>query len=322
MGGNHTLTKFILLGITDSPCTQALLFGLFLLIYIVTLVGNIGIMVLARVVPSLHTPMYFFLTHFSFADVCYSTVISPKMLADLLSENKTISFAGCAVQFHFFAFFATAECHLLAAMAYDRYVAICNPLLYVAVISSRARGRLVALSYALAFLSAAIYTGCTFGGSFCGPKRIDHFFCDLSPVLKLVCSDTRTGEMVIFALVVINTVGTSAAILVSYTCILHAVLRMRSAQSRSRAFHTCTSHLAAVSLFYGTIFFMYLQPVSSHGSLDKVASIVYTVATPVLNPFIYSPRNKEVKGALVRCRRRILNLLNRCPCERAVSGGE
>ncbi|NXW83182.1 O1020 protein, partial [Alopecoenas beccarii] len=307
MGGNHTQTKFVLLGITDSPRAQTLLFGLFLLIYVVTLVGNIGIIVLVWVVPSLHTPMYFFLTHFSFAEVCYSTVISPKMLADLLSENKTISFAGCAMQFHFFAFFATAECHLLAAMAYDRYVAICNPLLYMTVISSHARWRLVALSYLLAFLSAAIYTSCTFGGSFCGPNRIDHFFCDISPVLKLVCSDTRSSEVAIFAFVIINTVGTSTIILVSYTCILRAVLRTRLTQSRSRAFHTCTSHLTAVSLFYGTIFFMYLQPVSSHGSLDKVASIVYTVVTPMLNPFIYSLRNKEVKGALVRFRRRMLN---------------
>ncbi|NWW97861.1 O1020 protein, partial [Caloenas nicobarica] len=302
--GNHTQTKFILLGITDSPCARALLFGLFLLIYIVTLAGNIGITVLAWVVPSLHTPMYFFLTHFSFADICYSTVISPKMLADLLSENKTISFAGCAMQFHFFAFFATAECRLLAAMAYDRHVAICNPLLYVTVISSHVRRRLVALSYLLAFLSAVIYTNCTFGGSFCGPNQIDHFFCDISPVLKLVCSDTRTSEMAVFAFVVMNTVGTSTIILVSDTCILPAVLRMRSAQSRSRAFHTCASHLTAVSLSYGTIFFMYLQPASSHGSLDKVASIVYAVVTPMLNPFIYSLRNKEVKDALVKCRRR------------------
>nr|XP_021138196.1 olfactory receptor 1020-like [Columba livia] len=319
MGGNHTQTKFILLGITDSPCAQALLFGLFLLIYIVTLVGNIGIMVLAWVVPSLHTPMYFFLTHFSFVDVCYSTVVSPKMLVDLLSENKTISFAGCAMQFHFFAFFATVECYLLATMAYDRYVAICNPLLYVTVISSHVRRRLVALSYLLAFLSAAIYTSCTFGGSFCGPNRIDHFFCDTGPVLKLVCSNTHTSEMVIFAFVLINTVGTSTIILVSYACILHTVLRMCSARSRSRAFHTCTSHLTAISLFYGTIFFMYLRPASSHSSLDKVTSIVYTVVTPMFNPFIYSLRNKEVKGALVKCRRRMLNLLNRCPCKRAAS---
>lgn len=315
MGGNHTQTKFVLLGITDSPHVQAPLFGLFLSIYIVTLVGNIGIMVLVWVVPSLHTPMYFFLTHFSFADVCYSTVISPKMLADLLSENKTISFAGCVMQFHSIAFFVTAECHLLAVMAYDRHVAICNPLLYVMVISSHVCRRLVASSYIIAFLSAIIYTGCTFGGSFCGPNQIDHFFCDISPMLKLTCSDTHSSEMVIFAFVAINGMGTSTIILLSYICILRTVLRMCSARSRSRAFNTCASHLMAVSLFYGTIFFMYLRPMSSHHSLDKVASIFYTVVTPMLNPFIYSLRNKEVKGALVKCRRR---MLNRCRHQRVV----
>ncbi|NXI95764.1 O1020 protein, partial [Psophia crepitans] len=302
---NHTQIKFILLGITESPYVQAPLFGLFLLIYIITLVGNIGIMVLVWMVPSLHTPMYFFLTHFSFADVCCATVISPKMLTDLLSENKTISFAGCVMQFHCFAFFAAAECHLLAVMAYDRHVAICNPLLYMTVISSHVCRQLVASSYLIAFLSAIIYTACTFGGSFCGPNQINHFFCDASPVLKLACSDTRSNEMVIFAFVAINAVGTSVIVLLSYICILRMVLRMHSAWSRSRAFNTCACHLIAVSLFYGTIFFTYLQPASSHSSLDKVASIFYTIVTPMLNPFIYSLRNKEVKCALAKCRRRM-----------------
>ncbi|NXK44232.1 O1020 protein, partial [Chauna torquata] len=307
MGGNHTLTKFILLGITDCPFAQVPLFGLFLLIYIFTLVGNIGIMVLVWIVPSLHTHMYFFLTHFSFTDVCYSTVISPKMLADLLSENKTISFAGCVMQFHGFSFFATAECHLLAVMAYDRYVAIRSPLLYVVVISRRVRRQLVAASYLIAFLSAIVYTVCAFGGFFCGPNQIDHFFCDISPVLKLVCSDTHSSEMIVFVFVAVNAVGTGMVILLSYICILCTVLRMRSAGSRSRAFNTCASHLIAVSLFYGTIFFMYLQPASSHSSLDKVVSVFYTVVTPMLNPLIYSLRNQEVKDALVKCRRKVLN---------------
>ncbi|NXP53797.1 O1020 protein, partial [Heliornis fulica] len=299
-----TQTEFILLGISSSPRTQAPLFGLFLLIYIVTLAGNIGIMALVWVVPSLHTPMYFFLTHFSLADVCYSTFISPKMLADLLSENNTISFAGCVVQFHGFAFFATVECHLLAVMAYDRHVAICNPLLYVTVISRHVCHQLVASAYLIAFLSAIIYTASTFGVSFCGANRIDHFFCDVNPMLKLACSDTHSNEMVIVAFVAINAVGTSGVILLSYSSILLTVLRMGSAGSRSRAFNTCASHLTAVSLFYGTLFFMYLQPASRHSSLDKVASLFYTVVTPMLNPFIYSLRNKEVKDALVKCRRR------------------
>ncbi|XP_061223692.1 olfactory receptor 5AP2-like [Neopsephotus bourkii] len=307
MGGNHTQIKFILLGITDNPCAQTPLFVLFLLIYIVTLVGNFGIIILVRVSPSLHTPMYFFLTHFAFTDICYSTVISPRMLADLLAEDKTISFTGCMMQFLIFVFFAAIECHLLAMMAYDRHVAICQPLLYVTIISSRVCWQLVASSYLFAFLSAIIYTWCVFGGSFCGPNHIDHYFCDKVPVVKLVCSDTHSTEMVIFAFVTINVVGTSMVILLSYISIIRTVLRMCSAQSRARAFNTCASHLMAVSIFFGTGFFMYLQPSSSHRSLDKVVSIFYTVVTPMLNPFIYSLRNKEVKGALLKCGRRLFH---------------
>ncbi|XP_068004323.1 olfactory receptor 5AP2-like [Melanerpes formicivorus] len=307
MAGNDSQGGFLLLGITDSPRGQSLLFGLFLLIYVVTLLGNIGLMVLVWLVPSLHTPMYFFLTHLSFSDVCNSTVISPKMLTALWSGKKTISFAACVTQFHGFSLFATAECHLLAVMAYDRYVAVCKPLLYLPAFSGRVCWQLVASSYLLAFLSATIYTSCTFGGSFCGPQQIDHFFCDASPVLKLSCSATRGREKVISLLVALNGVATGTTILVSYICILCTVLRMSSAQSSSRAFKTCLSHLGAVSLYYGTIFFMYLQPVSSHGRRDKVVSIFYTVITPMLNPFIYSLRNKEVQGALVKCSSRVLN---------------
>ncbi|XP_057258519.1 olfactory receptor 8U1-like [Pezoporus wallicus] len=307
MGGNHTQIDFILLGITDSPCLQTPLFVLFLLIYIVTQVGNVGIIILVLVSPSLHTPMYFFLTHFAFTDICYSTVISPRMLADLLSEDKTISFTGCMMQLLTFAFFAISECHLLAMMAYDRHIAICHPLLYVTIISSRVCWQLVASSYLFAFLTAITYTWCTFGGSFCGPNSTDHFFCELFPVLKLVCSDTHSSEMVIFAFVTINAVGAIVVIFLSYMSIIHTVLRMCSAQRRARAFHTCASHLMAVSMYFGTGFFMYLQPPSSHRSLDKVASIFYAVLIPMLNPFIYSLRNREVKGSLVKCGRRIFS---------------
>ncbi|XP_033920376.1 olfactory receptor 1020-like [Melopsittacus undulatus] len=300
MGGNQTQIKLILLGITDSPRAQTPLFVLFLLTYIVSLVGNVGIITLVRVSPSLHTPMYFFLTQFAFMDICYSTAISPRMLADLLSEDKTISFTACMMQFFTFAFFGISECHLLAMMAYDWHVAICQPLLYVTIISSRVCWQLVASSYLFAFLSAIIYTWSVFGGSFCGPNHIDHFFCDVSPVLKLVCSDTHSSEMVIFAFLTINAVGASVVILLSYISILRTVLRMCSAHSRARAFHTCASHLMAVSMYFGPAFFMYLQPPSSHRSLDKVASIFYAMVTPMLNPFIYSLRNKEVKGALLK----------------------
>ncbi|KQL59462.1 olfactory receptor 8K3-like protein [Amazona aestiva] len=220
------------------------------------------------------------------------------------SNNQNIKSSS---QFLTFAFFSTIECHLLAMMAYDLHVAICQPLLYVSIISSRVCWQPVAASYLFAFLSAIIYTWCVFGGSFCGPNRIDHFFCDEVPVLKLVCSDTHNSEMVIFAFITINVVGMSVVILLSYISILCTVLRMCSTHSRARAFHTCASHLMAVASFFGTKFFMYLQPPSSHWSLDKVASIIYTVVTPMLNPFIYSLRNKEVKAALVKCRSRFFN---------------
>ncbi|RMB97925.1 hypothetical protein DUI87_25403 [Hirundo rustica rustica] len=308
MGGNHTQPTFILLGITDAPWAQAPLFGLFLLIYAITLVGNIGLMVLVWVAPSLHTPTYFFLTHLSLADVCYSTVISPRMLTDLLPGDKTISWAACLAQFRLFALFVTAECHLLAAMAYDRHVAVCRPLSCVTLVSPRACWRLVAWSYLVAFLCALVYTGCTFGGSFCGPRRVDHFFCDASPVLRLACSDTRGSEVAIFALAAANGLGTGAVVLLSYGRILRAVLGMRSAPGRAGAFRTCASHSVSVSLFYGTLFFVYLQPASRHGGRDKVASVFYTVVSPMLNPFIYSLRNKEVRAALGKCRRRVLNL--------------
>ncbi|XP_061200124.1 olfactory receptor 5AP2-like [Neopsephotus bourkii] len=307
MGGNHTQAKFILLGITESPYAQTPLFVLFLLIYIVTLVGNLSIITVVRVSPSLHTPMYFFLTHFAFIEICYSTVISPRMLADLLAEDKTISFLGCMMQFLTFGFLADVECHLLAMMAYDRYVAICHPLFYVTIISSRFCWQLIASSYILAFLSAIISTWCVFGDSFCGPNRIDHYFCDEFPMLKLVCADTHSSEMLIFALAIINVVGMSVVILLSYISIIRTVLRMCSAQSRARAFNTCASHLMTVSIFFGSGFFMYLQPSSSHESMDKMASIFYTVVIPMFNPFIYSLRNKEVKGALLKCGRRLFN---------------
>uniref|UniRef100_A0A8B9FQ84 G-protein coupled receptors family 1 profile domain-containing protein n=1 Tax=Amazona collaria TaxID=241587 RepID=A0A8B9FQ84_9PSIT len=292
--GNQTHIEFILLGIKDRPYEQTPLFVLFLLIYIVTLVENVGITILIQVSPSLHTTMYFFLTHLAFTDICYST-------------DKTISFSSCMMQFLIFTFFGSAEGHLLAMMAYDQHVAICHPLLYVTIISSRVCWQLVASSYLFAFLSAIIYSWGVFGGSFCGHNRIDHFFCDFFPVLKLVCSDTHSREMVIFAFVTINGVGAIVVILLSYISVLHTVLRMCSAQSRARAFHTCASHLTAVVLFFGSAFFMYLQPPSSHGRLDKVASIFYSVVTPMLIPFIYSLRNKEVKAALVKCGRRLFN---------------
>ncbi|NXA17828.1 O1020 protein, partial [Ibidorhyncha struthersii] len=297
---NCTVNKFVLLGLAESPDVQLLLFGVFLLVYVFTLLGNVGMMTLVRTDPHLHTPMYFFLYHLSFADACYSTVIMPNMLVSFISRNKDISFSGCVAQLYSFIFFGIIECYLLAVMAYDRYAAICSPLRYVVMLPKAVCVWLVSASYTLGFLYAAIYTGCTFGGSFCNSNVIDHFFCDIGPLLKLSCSDWVLREKVIFAFVSLNGISTSGVILISYLYVLSAVLRTRSAQNRSKAFNTCASHLMVISLFYGTGFFTYLQPSNSHNGLDKVAAVFYTLVTPLLNPFIYSLRNRDVKEAFMK----------------------
>ncbi|NXL85329.1 O1020 protein, partial [Alectura lathami] len=301
---NLTAHDFILLGLAETPGMQLPLFGVFLLMYMLTLLENIGMIALVRTDRGLHTPMYFFLSHFSLVDVCYSTTIMPSMLVSLASGNKSISFVGCLAQLYSLMLFGITECYLLAIMAYDRYAAICNPLRYVVVLPKAVCIQLVSTAYALGVLHAAIYTGCVFGGSFGKSNVIDHFFCDISPLLKLLGSDRFIREWVIIAFISINGIGTSGIIMVSYMYILSTVLRMRSKQSKSRAFNTCASHLLIVSLFYGTGFFMYLLPSSSHQHLDKVVSVFYTLVTPLLNPLIYSLRNREVKEAFVRCAKR------------------
>uniref|UniRef100_A0A8C0BC85 Olfactory receptor n=1 Tax=Buteo japonicus TaxID=224669 RepID=A0A8C0BC85_9AVES len=295
---NHTtVTEFILLGLTSEPKLQTPLFMMFLMIYLITLMGNLGLITLIKTNPQLHTAMYFFLCNLSVIDLCYSSIFSPKLLIGFLVEKKTISYSACFVQHFFFLVFVTTEVLLLAVMAYDRYVAICNPLLYTISMPKRVCVQLVAGSYIGGILNSLIQTSCLLPLPFCGPNVINHYFCDTNPLLKLTCSDDHLNEVL---LVAFNGTISITIILLSYICILRTVLRTCSAQSRSRAFNTCASHLMAVSLFYGTIFFMYLQPVSSHRSLDKVVSVFYTVVTPMLNPFIYSLRNKEVKGALVK----------------------
>uniref|UniRef100_A0A670HT15 Olfactory receptor n=1 Tax=Podarcis muralis TaxID=64176 RepID=A0A670HT15_PODMU len=297
----NVTTEFILLGITSRMELKLPLFFLFLLIYIVTLVGNIGMILLIRRDPRLHTPMYFFLSNLAFVDVNYSSAITPNMLVTLLAENKRIGVIGCATQMFMFVICGSSECLLLAVMAYDRYVAICNPLRYPIIMSGKRCMWLVAGSYFLGNSYAVLHTVFTFTLSFCGPNVINHYYCDIPPLLQLSCSDTHTNETVIFAQVSINCVGTTAIILLSYACILATILKIHSAESRRKAFSTCTSHLTVVSLFYGAIFFMYLRPSSTYAlEQDKVASLFYTVVMPMLNPLIYSLRNKEVKDAFWR----------------------
>ncbi|KAM6204711.1 olfactory receptor 5AS1-like [Sarcoramphus papa] len=295
------LTEFILLGFTDRLEVEIPLFGLFLLVYATTLVGNAGLIVLIQLNACLHTPMYYFLSNLSFLDLSCSSAIAPKMLVNLLGQWKSISLIGCATQMFLFAAFADAECLILAAMAYDRYVAICHPLLYTIAMSRRVCTSMVAGAYLSGCLTSLVHTSFTFTLSFCGSNTINHFFCDIPPLLELSCSNTRINEILLFALCGFIQASTFLTIAVSYACILSTILRIHVADSRHKAFYTCTSHLTAVGLFYGALLFTYLRPSSSYSlDTDKVVSAFYTVAFPMLNPLIYSLRNKDVKDALRR----------------------
>ncbi|XP_054294337.2 olfactory receptor 5AP2-like [Pongo pygmaeus] len=262
------VSGFILLGFKDHPELQCLLFVLFLLIYMITVVGNLGMILLIKIDSHLHTPMYFFLSNLSLVDFCYSSVIAPNMLINFWVENPVISFNECATQFFFFGSFAGIEGFLLAVMAYDRYVAICKPLLYTVLMFPHLSALLVLATYLSGFVNASIHTGFTFQLSFCCSNIINHFYCDIPPLLKLSCSDAHVNEVVIFAFASFNELSCLLLILVSYLYILAAILRIHSAEGRHKAFSTCASHLVVTTIFFGTILFMYLHPSSSY-SMDQ-----------------------------------------------------
>ncbi|XP_050812915.1 olfactory receptor 1009-like isoform X2 [Gopherus flavomarginatus] len=305
--GNHSeVTEFILSGLTDRPELQVPLFAVFLLIYGVTLVGNGGMILLIKIDPRLHTPMYFFLSNLSFCDLFFSSIISPKMLLNFVAEKKSISYTACTVQMSL-SVFIDVECFLLAVMAYDRYVAICNPLLYTVTMSRQCCKWIVAGVYAVGFVDSMIYTCFIFRLSFCSSNIINHFFCDISPLLALSCSDTHINEIVMFVFMSCIIVGSLVTVLLSYVYIISTILKIRSAEGRFKAFSTCSFHLTVVALFYGTQLFVYLHPTSSYSmDTDKVVSVFYTLVIPMLNPFIYSLRNKEVKDALRRAMNKLL----------------
>ncbi|XP_006117322.2 olfactory receptor 8U3-like [Pelodiscus sinensis] len=300
--GNHSVvTEFILSGLTDRPELQVPMFLLFLLIYVTTLICNGGMILLITIDPQLHTPMYFFLRTLSFCDFCCSTVIAPKMLQTFLAERKSIPYIACAVQMYCFLVCIDIECLLLAVMAYDRYVAICNPLFYTVTMSKHRCNLLVGGVCSVGLVDALILTCCTFRLSFCRSNIIRHFFCGIAPLLPLSCSDTHINEIVMFASTCYTVVITSVIILLSYVCIISAILRIRSAEGRRKAFSTCSSHLTAVGVFHGTLIFMTLRPTSSYSmDTDKIASLFYTLMIPMLNPLIYSLRNREVKDAVMK----------------------
>ncbi|XP_003423295.2 olfactory receptor 5W2-like [Loxodonta africana] len=294
-----SLTEFHLVGITNNPEMKVTIFTLFLVVYLIILVANLGMIILIRMDSQLHTPMYFFLSHLSFSDFCYSTAVGPRMLVDLLTKDKSISFLGCALQFFIFCIFTDSECLLLAVMAFDRYKAISNPLFYTVDMSSKVCSVLMAGIYLVGMVDALIHTTLAFRLCFCGSNEINHFFCDIPPLLLLSCSDTRVNELVIFTVFGFIELSTISWVLVSYCDITLSVLKIRSAEGRFKAFSTCTSHLTAVAIFQGTMLFTYFRPSSAYSlNQDKMISLFYTLVIPMLNPLIYSLRNKDVKEAL------------------------
>ncbi|XP_016079382.1 PREDICTED: olfactory receptor 1052-like [Miniopterus natalensis] len=299
---NVTLvTEFILLGLTDRAELKAALFLLFLLVYAVSLVGNLGMVLLIRISPQLQTPMYHLLSSLSLVDACYSSVFAPKMLLNFFVERDRISFWACIVQYFLFVSLLTTEGFLLAAMAYDRYVAIASPLLYTVAMTRTVCVALVVASCAGGLINSLTHTMGLMKLSFCGPNVISHFFCDLPPLLKLSCSDTSMNELLLLIFSGVIAMITFLTVMTSYSFIVAAILRIRSAAGRRKAFSTCASHLTAVTLFYGSISFSYIQPSSQYSlEQEKVVSVLYTLVIPMLNPLIYSLRNKEVKGAVKR----------------------
>ncbi|XP_065800832.1 LOW QUALITY PROTEIN: olfactory receptor 5B3-like [Muntiacus reevesi] len=302
------VTQFFLLGLTSDPELHVPLFIMFTLIYLATLIGNLGIVTLILLDPHLHTPMYFFLSNLSLVDVCYSSAVTPTVLAGFIPGDKVISYDACAAQMFFFVAFATVENYLLASMAYDRYAAVCRPLHYTTTMTRSVCAGLATGSYVCGFLNASIHTGDTFSLSFCMFKMVHHFFCDVPAVMILSCSDRHVRELVLVYVVGFNVFFALLVILISYIFIFITILKMPSSAGYQKGLSTCASHFTAVSIFHGTIIFMYLQPSSSHSmDVDKTASVFYAVIIPLLNPLVYSLRNKEVKSAFVKVLERLVS---------------
>ncbi|XP_051022616.1 olfactory receptor 8K3-like [Acomys russatus] len=305
------MTEFILMGITDSSELQGPLFGLFLVVYLTSMVGNLGIIILTTVDHSLQTPMYFFLKHLAITDLGYSTAVGPKMLENFIVDQSTISINLCATQLAFFLVFIGSELFILSAMSYDRYVAICKPLSYTILMSQRVCWVLMATPYLYCTFVSLLITGKIFTSSFCGYNVINHFYCDCIPLLSLLCSHAQEISFIVMIFAAFDLIVSLLVVIVSYMLILTAVLRMNSAEGRRKAFSTCGSHLTVVTVFYGTLIFMYVQPQSSHSTdSDKVSSIFYTLVIPMLNPLIYSLRNKDVKFAIHRTWRNICKIFS------------
>ncbi|XP_057551483.1 olfactory receptor 10A3 [Hippopotamus amphibius kiboko] len=304
-----SVVEFILLGFSNFPKLREQLFGVFLVIYLVTLMGNATIIVIISLEQSLHVPLYLFLLNLSVVDWSFSIVIMPEMLMVLSSEKTMITFAGCFAQMYFILLFGGTECFLLGAMAYDRFAAICSPLSYPMIMNKRVFLKLVMFSWVSGIMVATVQTSWVFSFPFCGPNEINHLFCETPPVLELACADTFWFEIYAFTGTILIIMVPFLLILLSYIRILFAILRMPSTTGRQKAFSTCASHLTSVTLFYGTASMTYLQPKSGYSpETKKLMSLAYTLLTPLLNPLIYSLRNSEMKRALLKAWRRKVHL--------------
>ncbi|KAM4036382.1 olfactory receptor 2B6-like [Anomaloglossus baeobatrachus] len=298
---NYTnVEEFILLGLTSQPNIQILLIVIFLPCYIISLVGNITIIVISRISPRLHTPMYFFLNHLSFLDIWHTSIIVPVMLKHFLSVRKSISFMGCVTQMFIHLSLGGTECYLLLSMAYDRYVAICTPLHYTNIMHTALCIKMATSSWAGGIINSIVHTVFALQLPYCGPNVINHFFCEVPSVLELACADISLNKTVIFFFAMLVVMGPFFLILITYGYIISSILKIRTSLGRKKAFSTCASHIIVVSLFYGTIIFMYMRPGSTHvANQDKMAALFYSVIAPMLNPLIYTLRNKDVIGAFM-----------------------
>nr|XP_023408239.1 olfactory receptor 7D4-like [Loxodonta africana] len=294
-------SKFLLLGLSEDPELQPLFFGLFLSMYVVAVLGNLSIILAVTSDSHLHTPMYFFLFNLSFVDICCITTTVPKMLVNIQTQNKDISYIGCLTQVYFFMIFAALDNFLLTMMAYDRFVAICHPLYYTVIMNPRLCVLLVLVSWVIIFWVSLLHIVLITRLNFCIDTEMPHFFCELTQIIKVACSDTHINYIFLYVLTALMGVFPLSGILFSYSQIVSSLMRMSSAGRKYKAFSTCGSHLSVVSLFYGTGLRVCLSSAVTHSSqTSSIASVLYTVVTPMLNPFIYSLRNKDVKGALGR----------------------
>ncbi|XP_045693179.1 olfactory receptor 1D2-like [Phyllostomus hastatus] len=300
-GGNHSgVTDFILLGLSENPENEQILFWMFLFMYLVTVVGNLLIILAIGTDSRLHTPMYFFLANLSFTDLFFVTNTVPKMLVNLQSQNKVISYAGCLAQLYFLVSLVALDNLILATMAYDRYVAICRPLHYTTVMSSGLCILFLTLCWVLSIIYGLIHTLLMTRVTFCGSRKIHYIFCEMYVLLRIACSNTKVNHIVLIATGSLIFLIPFGFMIMSYVRIVSAILRIPSASSKYKAFSTCASHLAVVTLFYGTLCMVYLKPLNTYSMKDSVATVMYAVVTPMMNPFIYSLRNKDMHGALER----------------------